>query len=191
MKLPPIRRSAPAGALPDSFSDQVQRCWTIGTKRTPDEDPLFLVDELVEVAARALSTGVNDPHTAATCVDWLSAAAARIAARRAPSPYRVDQDGKLRVVAPAADFALHIDRSFGQLRPYLARDVNATGHALASLAAIARVSTSSAQRRILAAEMLALTTLAEEKLQGPSRERVAKASSEARATIAEARIAAN
>jgi len=40
--------------------------------------PVFAVDQLVEIAIRALSPAVNDPFTALTCIDWLSAGLRRI-----------------------------------------------------------------------------------------------------------------
>lgn len=129
----PVALVAPAANAGSDLCEQIQRSWTIGSKRTPEQDPFFLVDELVEIATRALSTGVNDPHTAVTCIDWLTASAAALAHCPAPVSFRVDEHGELRVIAPAADFALHVQRSFGQLRDYAAKDALASLHFLQAL----------------------------------------------------------
>ncbi|MGJ3627243.1 DUF2254 family protein [Sphingomonas sp. MMS24-JH45] len=52
------------------------------------QDLRFLIDELVEIAARALSPGVNDPFTANSCLDWLGAAMSDLARRDLPSRLR-------------------------------------------------------------------------------------------------------
>ena len=52
----------------------------IGPKRTPTQDIDFAVAALVEIALRALSPGINDPQTAMTCIDRLTAALAQIMA---------------------------------------------------------------------------------------------------------------
>jgi uncharacterized membrane protein len=164
--------ATPCASLDRAVAEKVQGSWNIGSKRTPDQDALFLVDELVEIAARALSTGVNDPHTANTCVDWLAAAAARMSDRQAPSRFRVDGAGNLRVVAPVPDFRLHVERGFGQLQTYVAGDVNAATHAMSALASLSPKCRSTEQRDVLAEQLDALTVLARSAHQGPSRERI-------------------
>ena len=69
----------------------------LGSQQTPYQDVEFAVNQLVEVAVRALSPSVNDPFTATACVDHLGAALCRLAGRKIPSPYRRDPDGQVRV----------------------------------------------------------------------------------------------
>jgi uncharacterized membrane protein len=45
----------------------------MGNKRTPSQDAEFAIHQMVEIAARALSPGINDPYTAITCIDKLTA----------------------------------------------------------------------------------------------------------------------
>ena len=42
-----------------------------GPHRTLAQDLAFAIDQLVEIAIRALSPAVNDTFTALTCIDWL------------------------------------------------------------------------------------------------------------------------
>ena len=59
------------------------------------------IDELVEVAVRALSPGVNDPFTVISCIHRLGAVLCTLAEKVIPSPYRHDEDGRLGVVTDA------------------------------------------------------------------------------------------
>ena len=52
-----------------------------GPHRTLVQDPVFAIDQLVEIAIRALSAAVNDTFTALTCIDWLSAGLGRVSGR--------------------------------------------------------------------------------------------------------------
>ena len=53
----------------------------VGHERTPDEDPAFGLVQLVDVALRALSPGVNDPTTARHAIGHLASLVAELAAR--------------------------------------------------------------------------------------------------------------
>ena len=48
----------------DEFTEQVNDTVIVGHRRTPRQDAECALDELVEVAVRALSPGINDPFTA-------------------------------------------------------------------------------------------------------------------------------
>lgn len=80
---------APEANWTEECHDQLRGCFTVGAKRTPDSDLMFLVSELVEVAARPLSPGVNDPMTAVTCLDWLGAGGIEFATRKLSGAVRL------------------------------------------------------------------------------------------------------
>lgn len=118
-----------ARALPAAF--------TLGADRSPQQDAAFGMQQLVEVALRALSPGVNEPFTAVTSIDRLAQALHRLASRRPPEPVRVGGDGSVRVIATPHTFA--------ELLPFACEPiaVAAAGQALVSerlLAALARLS---------------------------------------------------
>ncbi|MBA2467220.1 MAG: DUF2254 domain-containing protein [Sphingomonas sp.] len=158
----------PAGKLDKEAQDRVADVYDIGNNRTPAQDMDFLVDELVEISARALSTGVNDPFTAITCLDWLGAAATQLGRRRIPAGRRLDRDGALRVIASPQTFKGFVERGFGRMRQYLAQDMNAAMHALDVLAAVARCSEGPERLEPLAAEAEGLMALAELELKAPT-----------------------
>ena len=138
---------------PDRASDDavtsIRTAFAWGRQRTARQDVRFLVNELVEIAARALSPGVNDPFTAISCLDWLSAALKDLAARDFPGAERFDEDGELRVVAFPTTFEDFVAGVYAQLRPYLATDRNAALHALKTIGEIAGRATDDAQRHAL------------------------------------------
>ena len=176
-------RASPADRVDEDVCDELRGTWSVGSNRTPSQDQMFLIDELVEIAARALSTGVNDPYTAITCVDWLTAGAAELTKRREPAPYRLDDEGKLRVVAPSSSFALHIARGFGRLRPYAAKDVNAAAHILSQFSILASDCKSQEQVEVLATEAEQLIGLARDSNRGASLERIELEATSARAAF--------
>ena len=59
------------GKISDAQLNDLRECFAVGTSRTENQNVFFLVDELVEMLARALSPGVNDPFTAMNCLDWM------------------------------------------------------------------------------------------------------------------------
>ncbi|MGV3773812.1 MAG: DUF2254 domain-containing protein [Verrucomicrobiales bacterium] len=94
-----------------------------GRKRTPLQDIDFQVHQLVEIAVRALSPGINDPFTAITCVDWLGAGLAQVAKRRLPTGILRDAGGAVRVIYQPPLFDRVLDAAFHQLRQHGASNV--------------------------------------------------------------------
>ena len=144
----------------DDVAATIRRSFVWGRSRSQFQDNRFLINELVEIAARALSPGVNDPFTAITCLDWLGAALKRTAGRDFPSESRHDDDGTLRLVALPSTYTDLIEQAFGQLRPYLAGDRNAALHALKVLAEVAGATQGARARDALRDEAAALLAAA-------------------------------
>lgn len=101
-------------------SEELCDCLIIGNNRTPTQDVRYAFNELVEVAVRALSPGINDPFTAINCVDQIHAALHNMKKVTPPSSYRVDEDGVLRVIADSIAFDLCLESSLGVIAHYAA-----------------------------------------------------------------------
>ncbi len=114
----PVVSVWPGSRLTDELAEQMKSCFVLDHQRTPAQDIGFSVDQLVEIATRALSPGINDPFTAITCVDRLGSALCRLAQREMPSPYRFDCKNELRIVAPAITFEGIADAAFNQIRQH-------------------------------------------------------------------------
>jgi len=92
--------------------------FVIGKVKTAQQDLEFSIHQMVEMAARALSPGVNDPYTAIACIDNLTATLCYLAEAKFPSKYRVDKEGNLRVIADVIDFEGVLDAAFNQIRQF-------------------------------------------------------------------------
>ena len=125
------------GPVDASPAEQIQNTFILGAERTLTQDVEFAVDQLVEVAVRALSPGINDPFTAMACVDRLGEALCRLAERVLPSPDRYDAHGTLRVIADPITFAELTDAAFTKIRQYGRSSAAVTIRLLETLAVIA------------------------------------------------------
>lgn len=128
----------PGNRVTDHLADQINSAFVLGSQRTSGQDIEFAVNQLVEIATRALSPGVNDPFTAMTCVDHLGSALCRLAQRDLPSPYRHDAKGQLRVITPVYTFAAIMDAGFNQIRQYGRTSAAVTIRLLETIAEVAR-----------------------------------------------------
>ena len=161
-------------AWPDDQVDEETRtalrtAFAIGSRRTALQDLRFLIDELVEIAARALSPGVNDPFTANSCLDWLGAALSDLARRDLPSRLRADEDGDLRVITHPLTFAAFIDRAFGALAQYASADMIAGKRFLAALGDVALSCDAPARIAVLRRQTVQFRDLAKSALNGANR----------------------
>ena len=110
----PLALAWPAQHIDDAVCAAIAGAFILGKQRTQQQDVEFDVNQLVEIAVRALSPGINDPFTAIRCVDQLSAALARLAERELPSPARYDEEGR-----PRPEFELN-DEAYAGARILLA-----------------------------------------------------------------------
>ncbi|MEQ8851956.1 DUF2254 domain-containing protein [Gimesia sp.] len=102
-----------------SYINSVNRVIIVGPRRTPRQDVGYAARELVEIALRALSPGINDPFTAMSCIDRLGGALGRLVERSVPVRIRRDDDSVARVlITEADDFPEVLIQSFGQIREY-------------------------------------------------------------------------
>jgi uncharacterized membrane protein len=139
----------PKDAVDDELESQLRACFAWGGERTPTQNTLFLVDQLVEIVARALSPGVNDPFTAIACLQWLERSLITLGERRTPGPFRYDDDGALRVISHAVPYSTFCERVFGQTRQYVAADRNASLATMQMLASLVLAQSDEDRRTVL------------------------------------------
>lgn len=114
------------GPFARAADEEVQRrlcaAFHIGDQRTLDQDLGFGFRQLVDIALKALSPGINDTTTAIMCVDQLGALLSLLADRKFDEPLRVEDD-KVRVVARSPAFEEYVTLSFNQIRTSAAGNV--------------------------------------------------------------------
>jgi uncharacterized membrane protein len=129
-----LARVYPRAKCDDAIAGRIREKLYFGVERTSEQDVEFAIDQLVEIAVRSLSPGINDPFTAMQCIDWLGHALVKLGQRRFPSRYRFDQNSKkLCVIARISDVDGVIDASFDQIRQYGADSVAVTARLLETL----------------------------------------------------------
>ncbi len=139
----------PAQNVDPAVTDRIRETFALGRQRTPRQDLLFLINELVEIIGRALSPAINEPFTANTCLDWLGTALINIARRDLPGAFRYDEAQALRVIAQPVTFEAFIEAAFAVPRPYVQTDPNSALHMMKVIAEVACEVESLAHRRLL------------------------------------------
>jgi uncharacterized membrane protein len=109
-----------AKVFPQGAAQQVERALAkahiTGPHRTLMQDPLFAVDQLVEIAIRALSPAVNDTFTALTCLDWLSAGLSQISQRELSVNVFRDDEGRIRLIGAGSSYEHIVNRAYDKIR---------------------------------------------------------------------------
>jgi uncharacterized membrane protein len=109
-----------ATVWPPGVADQIGRrlenVHFTGPLRTLTQDIAFGVDQLVEIAIRALSPAVNDTFTAMTCIDWLGDSLCKIAVDWHPHTYYRDRGGEIRLITVPVSYERLVQRSFEKIR---------------------------------------------------------------------------
>lgn len=90
----------------------------IEIERTMEQDPAFGFRQLVDVAVRALSPGVNDPTTAVQALDHIHDLVRRLTLRQFPARTRADDAGDLRIIAARPEFEELVRLAFEEIAQY-------------------------------------------------------------------------
>ncbi|AKH42571.1 putative membrane protein [Altererythrobacter atlanticus] len=109
-----------SGEPKEGLEDDVRAAFSVGASRSAEQDPQFLIDELVEIGLRALSPGINDPFTAITALHWLGAATAELGRRDLRKRVGGDEPEERSVIPLPDDFEHYVDRGFGVMRSAIA-----------------------------------------------------------------------
>ena len=151
----PLATVWPAGAA-GQVAAALDKAHVTGPHRTLPQDPVFAIDQLVEIAIRALSPAVNDTFTALTCIDWLSAGLSEISSRILEEGVYRGRSGKIRLIEFDPSYGRMVNRAVDKVRQ-AARGMPAVLIRLIdALAHVAENTTTERQRGVLArqAEMI-------------------------------------
>lgn len=145
----PLARLHAAPPLPKDWCEKLNKAFALGPSRTMTADAGFGMDQLVEVASRALSPGINDPFTAMSCLNRMGEALSRLAARPVPSSCRYDDSGILRIIARPLLFPDMVHSAFDPIRQYGSGNLAVTLHLLVVLEVVAAQATGEENREAL------------------------------------------
>jgi uncharacterized membrane protein len=146
----------------------------INRERTVEQDAAFGIRQIVDIALKALSPGINDTSTAIMCVDYLMAILCRLSGRRISTPSRWDE-GELRVIARGPTFEGLLTEAFDQIRQQADGNLAILLRMLGALDTIAGQTTSPHRRSALGRKVDEIAEAAEHGIASPpDRQRLAE-----------------
>ncbi len=134
----PLITLCPASGLTKQVAQQAAKSITLSAQQTMEQDALFGIRQISDIALRAISPGINDPSTALNCIDALSTLLFHWHHHADVRPHRADASGRLRLVLPYPDFDEAFAVAFSQIRHYGKSDLAVTTHLLNATARLAR-----------------------------------------------------
>jgi uncharacterized membrane protein len=158
-------------------------CYSISRHRTIEQDPAFGIRQIVDMALKALSPGVNDTSTAVMGVDYLTAILAQLASRKFPASHRYEGD-ELRVITVAPTFEDLLAEAFDQIRGSAIGNAGIMVRMLGDLETLAGLTTSPRRRRALHEQVRWIAELAGRTTEAAhDRERLARRLKEVREAL--------
>lgn len=107
-----------AGVDRDRLERAVHAGLHVGADRTEAADLAFGLRQLEDIAAKALSPGLNDPTTAVVATAQIGRTLCALAQHPLGASLVTDAQGELRVIVPRPTFAAYLELACGQIRRY-------------------------------------------------------------------------
>jgi uncharacterized membrane protein len=145
---------------------QINAAYTVDRQRTVDQDVLYGIRQLVDVALKGLSPGINDTTTAIMCVDYLTAILARLAHRQLERPDR-SESGELRVIVRRPTYADLVAEAFDQIRQNAEGNEAVIRRLVHSVESLSRITPGTERRRVLLMQVEAVREAIQRSVQSP------------------------
>ncbi len=111
------------GAAKSIDDDLLRSCVIFGSERTLEQDPLFGIRILVDIAIKALSAAINDPTTAVLAIDQLHGLLRSAGRRNLRTDFILGPNGALRVIFRTPDWDAFVHLAFVEIRFYGASNI--------------------------------------------------------------------
>lgn len=131
----------------------------IGAARTIEQDAAFGIRQIVDIALKALSPGINDTTTGVMCVEHLAAVLETLASRPIPDRFRAE-DGKVRFIARGRSFDTLAGLCLNQIRQSASGNTAVMVALLRAIEAAGRQTSEQSRRRTLSRHATLIATLA-------------------------------
>jgi uncharacterized membrane protein len=157
----------------EALEGQLRQTVGLASERTLRQDPAFGFRQLVDIAVRALSAGINDPTTAVQALDQVHDLLRRLARREFPAPVRLDEDGRPRLILHRPEWDDYVRLGIDEIRLYgsdAIQVVRRLREILEDLTTVAPL----ARQRVLAHELELLDDAIEREFDHPSDRRTAR-----------------
>lgn len=146
-----LTATAPGTADEDLIASSV----AIGKQRTVEQDAAFGIRQIVDVALKALSPGINDTTTAVMSVNYLTAILVELTQRPIDSE-RFAEDGALRLLTNGPTYESFVAESFDQIRQNAGGNVAVLDTLLGAVEQLAKRTSSAARLSVLAEQAQAM-----------------------------------
>jgi uncharacterized membrane protein len=162
----PLLSVADTSSMDDETTAKLNAAYSVSRQRAVATDAAFGIRQIVDIAMKALSPGINDTTTAVMCIDYLAAILVRLATRRFAPSHCLDQ-GKLRIITRGPSFESLLADAFDQIRQNGAGNVAIMMRLLGALHTIAGQTADPGRRRAVGERMLWVAELGERTLGSP------------------------
>ncbi|MBA3886133.1 MAG: DUF2254 domain-containing protein [Acidobacteria bacterium] len=162
----PLASVLRAAALDEDELRRIGSLYAISRQRKVAHDARFGIRQIVDVALKALSSGVNDTTNAVMCIDYLTAILVRLTDRRIASCYR-SEDGELRLLTCGPTYASMVGDAFDQIRQNADGNLAVLEGLLGSVELLASRATPPLRRRVLLEHARAVTELCRRSIPAP------------------------
>jgi uncharacterized membrane protein len=161
-----------ADRRPGLDEERLRHAITLSDERTIDQDPLYALRLLVDIATRALSPAVNDPTTAVQALDRIEDILSVLADRRLDRGAIRDAGGRVRLVVPLPSWEDFVSVGLTEIRQYGSRSLQVVRRLRAVLQDLLQRAPT-ARRPALEAELLRLDETVEHSFPNPVDRRLA------------------
>ena len=162
----PLISVAGSNGPDDETIAELNALYFVGPNRTVEQDPSWGIRQIVDIALKALSPGINDTTTAVMGLDYLGAILVRLASRQFPPSHRLDQ-GELRVIARGPSFSSLLSEAFDQIRQNAAGNTAVLARMLQVLETIAGRTANLRRRQALRRQAELIAEMAERTIPSP------------------------
>jgi uncharacterized membrane protein len=144
-----VARVWTASQVDEDLERQIRYAFQIGNARTPTQDIVYAVNQLVEMAVRAMSPAINDPFTAMTCLDHIADGLVLFARQGVRGSHFYDRDGRLCLILDPVTFDELLSTAFDMLRHCSCDNASILQHMLGVIDAIGQEAGSPEARQAL------------------------------------------
>jgi uncharacterized membrane protein len=153
-------------ALPAKVNKQLHQAYVIGSQRTIEQDAGFGLRQIVDIALKALSPGVNDTSTAIVCIDHLGDLLAYLGSRDFGSRLRSEEaEDRVLLISERPVYADYVSTAFDQIRISGSANVAVLLRLLRNLHMMAQRTPIPARRQVLHQQSELIAEAAERKLE--------------------------
>ncbi|MEP7087075.1 MAG: DUF2254 domain-containing protein [Gemmatimonadota bacterium] len=150
----------------ESIEHELNRLYAISPVRSFRQDAAFGIVQLVDIAIKALSPGVNDTTTAVTSLGHLTAVLARLAPRRMPEPIRL-ANGVVRVIAISPTFSGLVGQALDDVRRSADGNVTILDKLIEALRTVGECTRELQRRQVLAEQIRFIAELIPRTVEAP------------------------